>query len=155
MQAGARIKKFIKIKGLYVGLYREHISRPVLFSRRIVEPAWIELWFKATEGQWDDNLWELISDDNKDWFSKCYHVTEQPVNKYLEVALSKKFKKIQERLVLLEGMIMAGNINKDLINEMINILDSLVQSDQLPQKQASRMKKRIERTYNAIKGDSP
>ena len=29
--------------------------------------------------------------------------------------ISKKFKKVQQRLVLLEGMIMAGNINKDLI----------------------------------------
>ena len=144
------IKKYIKIKGLYVGLYREHITRPVLFNRRLVEPAWIELWFKATENQWDDNLWEQISDENKDFFSRCYHVTEQPVNRYLEVAVSKKFKKIQQRLVLLEGMIMSGNINKDLIEEVSSILDSLVKSDQLPQKQASRMKKRIQRTYDMI-----
>ena len=144
------INKFIKIKGLYVGLYRHHITRPVLFSRRLVEPAWIELWFKATENQWDDNLWEQISDDNKDFFSRCYHVTDQPVNRHLEVAVSKKFKKIQQRLVLLEGMIMAGNINKDLIEEVSSILDSLVKSDQLPQKQASRMKKRIQRTYDMI-----
>lgn len=145
------IKKFIKIKGLYVGLYREHLSRPVLFGRRLVEPAWIELWFKATEGEWDDMLWEQLSDDNKDWFSYCYHLTNQPDNKWLEIALSKKFKKVQQRLVLLEGMIMAGNINKELIDEVNDILDGLVKSQQLPQKQASRMKKRIERTYNSIK----
>lgn len=145
------VNKYIKIKGLYVALYRDHNSKPVLFGRRLVEPAWVELWFKATENQWDDMLWEQLSDENKDWFSKCYHITNQPENKYLEIALSKKFKKIQQRLVLLEGMIMAGNINKDLIDEINNILDSLVKSDQLPQKQASRMKKRIERTYNFIK----
>jgi len=145
------IKKFIKIQGLYVGLYREHPSRPVLFGRRLVEPAWIELWFKATEGEWDDMLWEQLSDDNKDWFSYCYHISNQPDNKYLEIALSKKFKKVQQRLVLLEGMIMAGNINKELIDEVNDILDGLVKSQQLPQKQASRMKKRIERTYSAIK----
>jgi hypothetical protein len=145
------IKKYIKIKGLYVGLYRDHISKPVLFGRRLVEPAWIELWFKATENQWDDMLWEQISDENKDWFSYCYHISELPVNKYLEVAVSKKFKKVQQRLVLLEGMIMAGNINKELIDEINEILDSLVKSQQLPQKQASRMKKRIERTYQSIR----
>jgi len=145
------IKKYIKIKGLYVGLYRDHTTRPVLFGRRLVEPAWIELWFKATENQWDDMLWEQISDENKDWFSYCYHISEQPVNRYLEVAVSKKFKKVQQRLVLLEGMIMAGNINKELIDEVSSILDSLVKSQQLPQKQASRMKKRIERTYESIK----
>lgn len=144
------IKKYIKIKGLYVGLYRDHITKPVLFGRRLVEPAWIELWFKATENQWDDMLWDQLSDDNKDWFSYCYHISEQPVNRYLEVAVSKKFKKVQQRLVLLEGMIMAGNINKELIDEINDILDSLVKSQQLPQKQASRMKKRIERTYKAI-----
>lgn len=145
------IKKYIKIKGLYVGLYRDHTSKPVLFGRRLVEPAWIELWFKATDGEWDDTLWEQITDENKDWFSYCYHLTKQPDNKYLEIAVSKKFKKVQQRLVLLEGMIMAGNINKDLIEELNTILDSLVKSQQLPQKQASRMKKRIERTYNEIK----
>jgi len=145
------IKKYIKIKGLYVGLYRDHASKPVLFGRRLVEPAWIELWFKATEGEWDNTLWEQLSDDNKDWFSYCYHISKQPDNKYLEIAISKKFKKVQQRLVLLEGMIMAGNINKELIDELNTILDSLVKSQQLPQKQASRMKKRIERTYNAIK----
>lgn len=147
------VKKFIKIKGLYVGLYREPPSggtRAVLFGRRLVEPAWIELWFKATEGEWDDSLWDQISDDNKDWFSYCYHLTKQPDNKYLEIALSKKFKKTQQRLVLLEGMIMAGNINKDLVGEVDGILDSLVKSDQLPRKQASRMKKRIQRTYASM-----
>jgi len=145
------IKKYIKIKGLYVGLYRDHISKPVLFGRRLVEPAWIQLWFKATENQWDDMLWDQLSDDNKDWFSYCYHLTNQPENKYLEIALSKKFKKVQQRLVLLEGMIMSGNLNQALIDEINDILDSLVRSQQLPQKQASRMKKRIERTYNSIK----
>lgn len=145
------VKKFIKIKGLYVGLYRDHINKPVLFSRRLVEPAWIELWFKATENQWDESLWEQISDENKDWFSYCYHITNQPENKYLEMAVSKKFKKVQQRLNVLEGMIMAGNINNELVDEMNDILDNLVKSSQLPQKQASRMKKRIERTYNEIK----
>ncbi len=97
------------------------------------------------------NCWfSILASNNKDWFSYCYHISEQPVNRYLEVAVSKKFKKVQQRLVLLEGMIMAGNINKELIDEINDILDSLVKSQQLPQKQASRMKKRIERTYKAI-----
>ena len=144
------VKKLIKINGLYVGLYRYHINKPVLISRRLVEPAWIELWFKATENQWDNSLWEQINDDNKDWFSYVYRITGQPPNKELEIAISKKFKKVQERLVLLEGMIMAGNINDDLIIEINNILDKLVASSQIPQKQATRMKQRIARTYKAI-----
>jgi len=68
-----------------------------------------------------------------------------------ELPVVEKIKKVQQRLVLLEGMIMAGNINKELIDEVNDILDGLVKSQQLPQKQASRMKKRIERTYNSIK----
>lgn len=144
------IKKYIKINGLYVALYREHIKKPVLFNRRLVEPAWIELWFNATENQWDDSLWGQLSDSNKDWFSYCYHITNQSENKSLEIAISKKFKQTQIRLNLIEGLIMAGNINKDLINEVNNILDSLVNSYQLPRKQASRMKNRIQRTYDTI-----
>lgn len=145
-----KIKKFIKINGVHIGLYRSHTSKPVLFQRRIVESAWIELWFKATENEWDEQLWDQISDNNKDFFSLCFHITDQKNNKFLEIAISKKFKKIQERLVLLEGLILAGNISVEIMDEINNILDLLVNSHQLPQKQASRMKARIKRTYNEI-----
>lgn len=145
------LKKFIKISGLYIGLYRTHSTKPVLIGRRLVEPQWIQLWFKATENDWDDTLWDQISDHNQDWFSYCYHITDQPINKKLEIALSKKYKSVQQRLVLLEGMIMSGNINKELVDEINGILDSLVNSHQLPRKQAGRMKNRISRTYEAIK----
>lgn len=144
------VNKFIQIRGLYIGVYRSHLTRPVLFSRRIVEPAWIELWFKSTENQWDDMLWDQINDSNQDYFSYCYHITNQKPNNNLEIALSKKYKKIQNRLVLLEGEIVAGNINQAIIEEINSILDLLVNSQQLPQKQASRMKNRIKRTYEKI-----
>ncbi len=149
------VKKFVKIHGLAISLYREapYVStkgRPVLVKRKLVEPAWIELWFKATEGGWDVTLWEQLSDDNKDWFAYCFHMTEQKDNKELEISLSKKFKKTQQRLQLLEGMIMAGNMNDDLVSEFKGILDSLVASYQLPLKQGSRMKKRLDRTYAAL-----
>ena len=153
------VKKFVKIHGLAISLYREAPytstkGRPVLVKRKLVEPAWIELWFKATEGEWDDTLWEQLSDDNKDWFAYCFHMTEQNDNKELEIALSKKFKKTQQRLNLLEGMVMAGNMNDDLVNEFKSILDSLVASYQLPLKQGSRMKKRLDRTYEMVKRSS-
>lgn len=147
-------KKILKIHGLYVGLYKlikvAGVEKAILIQRRLVEPAWIELWFLSTENQWDEGLWEQLSDENKDWFAYCYHITEQKENKWLEIALSKKFKKVQQRLVLLEGMIMAGNINKDLVDEINEILDNLAKSYQLPVKQATRTKNRIKRAWEQV-----
>ena len=144
------VKKFIKISGLYIGLYREHPTRPTLFEKRLVEPAWLQLWFLATENKWDDDLWEQISDNNKNFFSHCYHITEQPTNKLLEIAIAKKFKKVQQRLILIEGIIMAGNINQDLVKEFGEIINELVASQQLPRKQGSRMINRLARTYAMV-----
>lgn len=116
-----------------------------------MEPAWIELWFKATENQWDDMLWNQLSASNKDYFSYCYHISEQPYNKELEIAIAKKFKDMQQRLLLIEGMVMNGNLSLQLVEEFIDIINKLRESYQLPNKQAGRMIQRMHRTYNEMK----
>ncbi len=144
----SRIKKYVSTSGLYVVVYRKSKSRTQhIIARKLVEPAWLSLWFLATEGQWDESLWDQLSDSNKNWFSYCYHIAEYPLNKHLEIAIAKQFKKTQERLVLLEGMIEAGNISHELVKEVGQILDSLVDSDQIPKKQATRIKSRIDLTW--------
>ncbi len=141
--------KHIRIHGLNVTLLKKLDN--VVIKRILVEPEWIRLWFLATEGEWDEILWNNISDNNQNWFSMCYHQTHQPLNKYLEMAIAQKFKKTQDRLVLLEGMICNGNINPEIIKEISDILDSLVNSGQLSSRPATRMKNRITRTYDQIK----
>lgn len=141
--------KHIRIHGLNVTLLKNLDN--VVIKRILVEPEWIRLWFMATEGEWDEILWNNISDNNQNWFSMCYHQTHQPMNKHLEMAIAQKFKKTQDRLVLLEGMICNGNINPELIKEISDILDSLVNSGQLSTRPATRMKNRIQRSYDHIK----
>lgn len=141
--------KHIRIHGLNVTLLKNLDN--VVIKRILVEPEWIRLWFMATESGWDEILWNNISDNNQNWFSMCYHQTHQPINKHLEMAIAQKFKKTQDRLVLLEGMICTGNINPEIIKEISDILDSLVNSGQLSTRPATRMKNRIQRSYDQIK----
>lgn len=141
--------KHIRIHGLNVTLLKNLDN--VVIKRILVEPEWIRLWFMATSGEWDEILWNNISDNNQNWFSMCYHYTHQPINKHLEMAVAQKFKKTQDRLVLLEGMICNGNINPEIIKEISDILDSLVNSGQLSTRPATRMKNRIQRSYDQIK----
>ncbi len=144
--------KFIKINGCYVSLYRFYRNIPVLLHRRVVEPAFIQLWYKLSELEFDIDLYTQLSDENKDYLSFCFHtIYPQLENKQLEIETAKKSRKLQERLVLLEGMIMSGNINKELITELNEILNKLVKSSQIPAKQGARMKNRVKRTYDAMK----
>lgn len=148
--------KFLKIRGLYVSIYRYHIrdgkKSPVLLHRRVVEPEFIQLWFKLSELKFSMDLYNQLSDDSKDYLSFCFHtIHPQLENRELEIETGKKSRKLQERLVLLEGIIMSGNINRELIEELNEILDKLVRSSQIPAKQGARMKKRVERTYQSIK----
>jgi hypothetical protein len=143
-----KCNKHIRIHGLNVTLMKN--LNNVVIKRRLVEPEWIRLWFLATENQWDEPLWNNISNNNQNWFVYCYHLTHQPQNSKLEVAISQKFKKTQDRLVLLEGMIANGNLNPEIIAEIKQILDSLVDSGQLSTRPATRMMNRIKRTYEAI-----
>lgn len=146
-----KINKFIKINGLYVSIYRNYRDQPVLLHRRVVEPAFIQLWYKLSELEFDNDLYNQLSDENKDYLSFCFHtIYPELENKHLEIETAKKSRKLQERLVLLEGMIMAGNINIELVNELNGILDKLVKSSQIPAKQGSRMKARVRRTYNKM-----
>ena len=145
------INKFIKINGCYVSIYRTHRNQPVLLHRRVVEPAFIQLWYKLSELDFDMDLYNQLSDENKDYLSLCFHTIYPHLeNKQLEIETAKKSRKLQERLVLLEGIIVAGNVNIELINELNEILDKLVKSSQIPVKQGARMKNRVRRTYEAM-----
>jgi hypothetical protein len=144
--------KFIKINGCYVSIYRIYRTQPVLLHRRVVEPAFIQLYYKLSELDFDMDLYNELSDENKDYLSFVFHSIHPHLeNKRLEIETAKKSRKLQERLVLLEGMIMSGNINIELVNELNEILDKLIKSSQIPAKQGARMKNRVKRTYEAMK----
>ena len=144
--------KFVKINGCYISLYRYYRNQPILLHRRVVEPAFIQLWYKLSELEFDIDLYNELCDDNKDYLSFIFNtVYPQLENKYLEIETAKKSRKLQERLVLIEGLIGAGNISIELIKELNEILDKLVAGNQIPAKQASRMKARVKRSYDAMK----
>jgi len=145
--------KYIKIRGSYVSIYRRYGDKhPILLHRRVVEPAWIQLWYQISENKFDLGLFKQISDDNQDYLALCFGIIFPDLdNKELNVNIAKKSEYLQKRLLLLEGLIESGNINESLIQEMGQILDKLVSSGQINTRKATRMKLRLLRTYEAIK----
>jgi hypothetical protein len=154
-------KFFYTIHGSVFSLYKEinhKRTNKQLIKRKFVESAFIELWFKLSEGLWDEDLWEQISDENKDFMAYSYYKIRKTnpeldfkENKGLDIAVSKKFKNTQKRLNLIEGMIKSGNFNEALVEEFNTIMDNLISTNQIPALQGTRLKKRLERTFNNLK----
>lgn len=154
-------KFFYAIHGSVFSLYKEKKHKRTdreLIKRKFVESAFIQLWFKISEGLWDENLWNEISDENKDFMAYSFYKIRKTneeldfkQNKELDIAVSKKFKNTQKRLNLIEGMIKSGNFNEALVEEFNTIMDNLIATNQIPALQGTRLKKRLERTFNTLR----
>lgn len=142
--------KSLEVNGTCVSLYNltKDLKKLNLFQRRLVPVSFIELWYKVSDGEWDNDLWYNLRQTEKDFMAQCadaVHIS----NKKLNIAIAKESSEMLKRLQLLEGVIQAGNLNRDLVDEFKQILSRLSETRQMPPIQASRLKQRIERTYAA------
>lgn len=146
-----RVKKVV-IKGLFVGILSESTKGlPASYYRRkIVSPQFIELWYKVSENEWDQALWDVLPSLERDYMALCAHLCKVENNKF-QVALSKSFRDMFDRMKLLESSIKAGNISEPVIMEFSNILDRLVSSGQITQSLATRLKARVNNSMIAKK----
>lgn len=143
-----RIKE-LTLNGTCVSLYNvdKNGKRSTLFLRKLMPSTFIELWFKVQDNDFDADLWHDLRDSEKDFFAQCVEQTHTKNAKF-NIALSKDTGTMLKRLQLLEGELQAGNINIALVDEFKKILDKLAKTHQMPAAQASRLKRRIERTYD-------
>lgn len=145
-------KRIITVKGLCVSIFNAIPGlegKRTLIVRRIVEPSWIELWFKISNNQFDTNLWENITDSGKSFLAQAVHQSQVHCPDF-EVALAKYSKGAFDRLKLLEGSILAGNINQELVNEFCAIMDKLSSAEMIPKIHANKLKKQIQRTHDFV-----
>ena len=142
--------KEIIIKGLHVSIVGrlKADQRIYTHAKRIVSPEWIQLWFVINEKGFDQDLWLRLSEKDKDFMGYCVHACHVHSPEF-EKALARECAQIHQRLLIIEGSIANGNLNRMLVDEYKQIVDKLAASFQIGQKQATNLKKRIERTYEA------
>ena len=142
--------KEIIIKGLHVSIVGrlKADQRIYTHAKRIVSPEWIQLWFVISEKGFNQDLWLRLSEKDKDFMGYCVHACHVHSPEF-EKALARECAQIHQRLLIIEGSITNGNLNRMLVDEYKQIVDKLAASFQIGQKQATNLKKRIERTYEA------
>lgn len=143
-----RIRHVI-INGCCVSIYntlKDEKTRGPIAHRKLVSPTFVELWYKICDDKFDYMLWSALTQSEKDYMAECVNMTHTICQEF-QIALAKATKSSIDRLRLLEGEIVAGNLNPALVKEFSDLLDHLSASRQIPPIQAGRLKKRIQRTY--------
>lgn len=134
---GKRIHKpVITIHGCLIIVKRG----PKQLLRRLVSPEWLRLYICIKKGEFDESLWISLPRELKSLMGYVARIFEIPFSDEFNVALATDYKADYDRLKLLEGSIRAGNNNKALIDECIDIIDGLAKSGQLQPQTASLMK---------------
>lgn len=139
---------YIKIQGCVVSLMSKNSKANVL-RRLLVKPVWIELWHLITEDKFDMAKWSQLSPIEKNFMM----LLAQKLNiqsRELHSANNNEAAGEIERLKVLEGSILAGNMNKDILNEAITIIDDLADRSMLYRRTANSLKKRFNKAYEQV-----
>ena len=146
-----RIKE-LQIRGLLatiVGKLRKN-DRQYTHMKRIVSPEWIQLWFIISDGGFDQDLWSRLSEKDRDFMGYAVHSCQVKSPEF-QKALARSYATVHQRLMLIEGSIAAGNLNRALVDEYKQIVDRLAASYQIGRAQATNLMNRIERTFATTK----
>lgn len=136
---------FVNIKGCVVSLMSKNSGLNVL-KRLLVNPAWVDLWFKVKENDFDLMLWNKLSQREKSFMMLL--VSKLGIdNAQLNSANNHESENDIERLKLLEGSILAGNLNSEILKESTEIIDRLADKQMLHRQTASSLKKRFKHAY--------
>lgn len=139
---------YIKIQGCVVSLMSKNSKANVL-RRLLVKPVWIELWHLITEDKFDMAKWSQLSPIEKN-FMMLLAQKLNIQNRELHSANNNEAAGEIERLKVLEGSILAGNMNKDILNEAITIIDDLADRSMLYRRTANSLKKRFNKAYEQV-----
>jgi len=139
------------ITGPIVRLYNGYKLR----SRHLVTADLLKLWYDLTiDNNFDTELFRSLSDSDKNAFLKMYDFNIKKYNKRspkYEMFLAKEAKPLTDRLKLLEGEILAGNLNPQLISDYSDILNQLVDRNILSNIQKTTLIRRLELTYDMLR----
>lgn len=139
----------LKIQGCVITLGTEN-SKSAIIKRLLVNPAWIDLWNIVSEGDFDLSLWNRLSNKEKNFMIFIANKMKIHNNK-LHSANNNEAGDAIQKLKLIEGSLLAGNINKELIDEGTMIIDDLINRCMLYPRTGNNLKKRLQIAYNNSK----
>lgn len=144
------IPRQYEIHGSMLRIFKYCKNNKVFLKQKMLSPTALRLWFHISDGQFDEDLWNDLDDAQQKFLVYAHREMRFPENRQLEIALSKKTIGMQNRLKLLEGNIMNGNLNKDLIDEASTIINELKAMSVLSAQQATRYQLRLNKLYDSI-----
>ena len=100
--------------------------------RVLISPNFTSLWYKIQENEFDNDLYNDLEDSEKDILSFIMKNSEFGKNKQYQLALQKDNKKLIDKLKILEGAVVVGNTNPEIIDEMEQVLRKLEKNYILP-----------------------
>lgn len=154
VQSGLGIPFFAKINGSVFSLLRQSPVNKLIAckARKIVSPNFLELWNILMQGEFDYDIWNGLDDGEKNFITLAAYWT-QLKNYKLHIAISKYTKHQTDRLKLIEGAIVAGNMNSELVHEYISIIEKLRDTNQLSKFSSTSMINKIKRRFENLLTD--
>lgn len=140
------MKMRIRITGCVVSLYYDSPKNKTLYKRLIASPEWVSLWYLVQDNKFDDALWLRLSDRERQFMALAATNTGID-NGQLHHAVAEDTKEMTDQLHILEGELLAGNLNSKLVDQYDSIIDKLTETGQLPRIYGSKLKKSMKRTY--------
>lgn len=139
----------IQQQGPFIRIYQ----KKKLIKKRIVSAKFIKLWYLLLENRFDSELYDELEENDKLFFIElytCYQKNEGEQKSSFESFRVKLAKPFIEKLKILEGSIMSGNMNKELLNDYEDVLDKLKKHNYMTNRQATTLLKRLKLTYDIL-----
>lgn len=139
----------IQQQGPFIRIYQ----KKKLIKKRIVSAKFIKLWYLLLENRFDSELYDELEENDKLFFIElytCYQKNEGEQKSSFESFRVKLAQPFIEKLKMLEGSIMAGNMSKELLNDYEDVLDKLKKHNYMTNRQATTLFKRLKLTYDIL-----
>lgn len=139
----------IQQQGPFIRIYQ----KKKLIKKRIVSAKFIKLWYLLLENRFDSELYDELEENDKLFFIElytCYQKNEGEQKSSFESFRVKLAQPFIEKLKILEGSIMTGNMNKELLNDYEDVLDKLKKHNYMTNRQATTLLKRLKLTYDIL-----
>jgi len=127
-------------------MFSVYQARGKVVFRSLVSPDFVELWYLINDEDFDKEIWEKLSTKEQRLMIRAYNLCriETPAfNKQIAI----EYKKVIERLDIIEGEVKAGNVNKSLVDEYNEIVDEMAKLRLIITNQALIFKKKMKQIY--------
>lgn len=143
----------VRISGALVSVYTDNPGiKPRISFRKIVSPDFFRVWYSIND-DFDLDSWNKLPIDQKMYLAKVASMIKLET-KDLSIAIANMVADINDRLKLIEGAVLAGNMNVELVKEYIELVEKLIQCGTLNALSGRKMIGGIKRKYSHMLDES-